>query len=86
MLKQYVELNTQKGKEAEKNVGRDGKALYKLINNVVYEKIMENGRNRIDAKLVNNKKGYLKWTSKPSYISRKVFENDLVAIHKKGLH
>ena len=47
---------------------------------------MENGRNRIDAKLVNNKKGYLKWTSKPSYISRKVFENDLVAIHKKGLH
>ena len=86
MLKQYVELNTQKGKEAEKNAGRDGKALYKLINNVVYEKIMENGRNRIDAKLVNNKKGYLKWTSKPSYISRKVFENDLVAIHKKGLH
>ena len=86
MLKQYVELNTQKGKEAEKNVGRDGNALYKLINNVVYEKIMENGRNRIDAKLVNNKKGYLKWTSKPSYISRKVFENDLVAIHKKGLH
>ena len=38
--------------------------------------------NRIDVKLVDNKKDYLKWTSKPSYISHKIFDNDLVAIHK----
>ena len=42
----------------------------------------ENLRNRIDAKLVSNKKDYLKWTSKPSYMSHKVFDNDFVAIHK----
>ena len=30
---------------------------------------MENLRNKVDVKLVSNKKGYLKWTSKPRYIS-----------------
>ena len=68
-LKQYVEFNTQKGIEAKKIGDKDRKALYKLINNAVYGKTMENLRNRIDAKLVSNKKDYLKWTSKPSYMS-----------------
>ena len=45
---------------------------------------MENLRNRIDVKLVSNKKDYLKWTSKPSYMSHKIFDNDLVAIRKKS--
>ena len=43
---------------------------------------MENLRNRIDVKLVSNKKDYLKWTSKPSYMSHKKFHNDLVVIRK----
>ena len=43
---------------------------------------MENLRNRINVKLVSNKKDCLKWTSKPRYISHKIFENDLVAICK----
>ena len=43
---------------------------------------MKNLRNRIDVKLVSNKKDYLKWTSKPSYMSHKIFENDLFAIRK----
>ena len=41
---------------------------------------MENVRNKIDAKLASNKKDYLKWTSKPSCMSHKIFDNDLVAI------
>ena len=81
-LKQYVEFNTQKRIEAEKNCDKDGKALYKLMNNAVYGKTVENLRNRIDVKLVSNKKDYLKWTSKPSYMSHKIFDNDLVAIRK----
>ena len=44
---------------------------------------MENLRNRIDVKLVINKKEYLKWASKPSYMSQKIFDNDLVAVRKK---
>ena len=43
---------------------------------------MEKLRKRIDVKLVNNKKDYLKWTSKSSYMSHKIFANDLVAIRK----
>ena len=41
---------------------------------------MEKLRNRIDVKLVSNLKDYLNWISKPSYISHKIFDNDLVAI------
>ena len=43
---------------------------------------MENLRNRIDVKLVSNKKDYSKWASKASYMSHKIFDNNLVAIHK----
>ena len=46
---------------------------------------MENLRIRIDVKLVNNEKGYLKYTSKPSYMSHKIFDNNLVAICKSKL-
>ena len=68
--------------EAEKNGGKDGKTLYKLMNNVVHEKVIENLRNRINVKLVSNKKYYLKWTTKASYTSHKIFDNDLVATRK----
>ena len=43
---------------------------------------MENLRNRIDIKLVNNENDYLKCTSRPSYMSRKIFDNNLIAIRK----
>ena len=52
------------------------------MNNAVYGKTMESLRNRTDVKLVRKKKDYLNWTSKPSYISHKIFDNDLVAIRK----
>ena len=53
------------------------------MNNAVYGKTMEKLRKRTDVKLAKNEKDlYLKWTSKPSYMSQKIFDNDLVAIHK----
>ena len=60
----------------------DGKALHKLMNNAIYRKTMENLRGRINVRLVNNGQHYLKWTSKPSYMSHKIFGNDLVVIRK----
>ena len=38
---------TQKRIEAENNGGKDWKALYKLMNNTVYDKITENVRNEL---------------------------------------
>ena len=46
---------------------------------------MEKLRNRINVKLVNNEKDYLKCTSKPICMSHKIFENNLVAIRKNKL-
>ena len=43
----------------------------KLINNAVHGKTKRNLRNRIDVRLISNEKEYLKWISKPSYMSQK---------------
>ena len=43
---------------------------------------MGNLKNRVDVRLVSNKKDYLKWTSKPSYVLKKIFHSDLVAVRK----
>ena len=70
--------------EAEKNDDKDGKAMYKLMDNTAYGKTMENLRNRIvDVRLVRNEEEYLKWTSKSSCMQQKIFNNDLVAIRKR---
>ena len=84
-LKQYIEFNTKKRIDAEKNGDKDAKALYKLMNNAVYSKTMESLTKRIDVTLVNNEKDYLKFTSKPSYMSNKIFDNNLVAIRKSKI-
>ena len=65
-----------------KNAAKDGKAFYKLMNNALYGKTMENLRNRADVRLLNNEKYYLKWTSKSNYMLQKMFDNDLVTIPK----
>ena len=54
-------LNSKhKRHEAKKNGDKDGKAQWKLMDNTVYRKTMEKLRNRIDVKLVSNKKRLLK--------------------------
>ena len=57
-----------------------------LMNNAIYHScndIMENLGNRINVKLVNKTStDYLKCGSKPSCISCKIFDNNLVAIRK----
>ena len=55
------------------------------MNNAFTEKKLENLRKRIDAKLVNNEKDYLKCTSKPSYMSHKILDNNLVLVQESKL-
>ena len=69
-LKAFVELNTQKRTETENNGDKDGKALYTLMNNAFYNKVIENLRNKIDVRLVSKKKDYVKYTSKQTIFHR----------------
>ena len=43
---------------------------------------MENIRKRVDVRLVTDEKKLLKMTSKPTYVSSKIFNENLVAVHK----
>ena len=52
------------------------------MNNSVFGKTMENIRKQVDARLVTDEKELLKLTSKPTYASSKIFNENLVAVHK----
>ena len=78
-LKTYIDFNTKKRAKAKNSFEKD---FFKLMNNSVFGKTMENLRKRQDIKLVTDEENLLKWTSKPSFVSFKIFNEDLVAVHK----
>jgi hypothetical protein len=77
-LKQYIDFNTKKRKMAKNDFEKD---FFKLMNNAVFGKTMENLRKRLIVELVNNQSKARKLTSKPSFHAFKIFNEDLVAIH-----
>ena len=78
-LKGFVKFNTKKRMNAAKKFE---KVFFKLIINSVYGKTMENVRKRVNVKMVNNGRDYLKAVSRPSFFSQKILDKNLVAIHK----
>ena len=78
-LKQYIDFNTEKRKHAKNSFEKD---FFKLMNNGVFGKTMENLRKRVDVRLVTNEKKLDKLTSKPTYVSSKIFNENLMAVHK----
>ena len=73
-------MNTKKQKESKNNFEKD---LFKLMNNSVYGKTMENIRNHRDIKLVTTDKRRNKLVSEPSYHTTKRFSEKLLAIEMK---
>ena len=55
---------------------------FKLMINSVYGKTIENLQKRTNVRLVNNEKGFLKYTSRPTHITHKIFDKNYAAIHK----
>ena len=78
-LKKYIDFNTQKRTQAKNAFEKD---FFKLMNNSVFDKTMGNIRKRVDVRLVTDEKKLLKFVSKPTYISSKIFNENLVAVHK----
>ena len=79
MVKKYIDFNTDKRKNAALSFEKN---YFKLINNSVFGKTMENLRKVINVKLVNNAKDYVRSISKPSFVSQKMFSKNLVSIHE----
>ena len=73
-MEKYIDFNTEKRMILKK--------IFKLIINSVYRKTMENLRKRINVRLVNNEKDFLKYTTRPTHISHNIFGKDYAAIHE----
>ena len=72
-------LTRKKRKYAANDFEKD---FFKLIINSVYGKTMENLRKRINVRFVNNEKEFLKYKSRPTYVTHKLFDKDYAAIHE----
>ena len=87
MNEPYIDYNTQKRKQATNEADKTIKFKhFKLLNNVVYGKTMENMRKRIKTWIVKNSQDLIKYTSRPTSINWKVCEkNFLATIHEKKI-
>ena len=79
-LKDYIQLNTDLRTKGTTEFERD---FFKLMNNSVFGKTMENIRNRIDVRLVTEEKELEKLVKKPNFDRINIFTGDLVAVHMK---
>ena len=79
-LKPYIDKNTNLRTQAKNNFEKD---FFKLMNNAVFGKTMENIRNRVNIKLVNTGEKFKKLVAKPNYESRIIFNENLVSVHMK---
>ena len=77
-MKPYIDLNTDLRAKAKNDFEKD---FFKLLNNSVFGKTMENIRKRVNISLVNSEKKAAKLTSKPNFKHCTIFSENLCAIH-----
>ena len=80
-LKEHIEMNTKLRKEAKNDFEKD---FFKLMNNSVFGKTMENVKKHRDIKLVTTDKRRNQLDSEPNYHATKWFPQYLLAIETKG--
>ena len=79
-LELYIDMNTELRKNAKNDFE---KYFFKLMNNSVFGKAMENVGKHRDIKLVTTEKRRLKLVSEPHYHMTKHFSENLIAIEMK---
>ena len=79
-LKTYIDINTKLRTEANNNFEKE---FFKLMNNSVFGKTMENIRNRVNINLVNDKNKVEKLSTKPTFKHCNIFCEGVIAVHMK---
>ena len=79
-LKPYIDMNTKLRTKGNNDFEKD---FFKLMNNSVFGKTMENIRNRVNIKLVNDREKAKKLTAKPNFKHLNIFCEELIAVHMK---
>ena len=74
-MKEYIDFNTKLRTAATNDFEKD---FYKLLNNAVFGKTMENIRKHSNIKLVTNREAYLKAVMKPNFKSGTLFSKNLM--------
>ena len=77
-LRKYISLNTEKRKQARNAFEKD---FFKLLNNSIFGKTMENMRGRIKFDLAHTEKRLKKLVAKPSFHKAHIFNKDLTGVH-----
>ena len=81
-MKSYIELNTDLRTKGKNDFEKD---FFKLMNNSVFGKTMENIRNRVDVRLVGNREKAQKLIAKPNLKHWICFDENLIGIHLKRI-
>ena len=79
-LKPYIDMNTKLRKEDKNEFEKD---FFKLMDNSVFGRTMENVRKHRDIKFVTTEEKRIKLVSEPSYHRAKQFSENLLAIEMK---
>ena len=79
-LKEYIDVNTELRKKATNDFEKD---FFKLMNNAVFGKTMENVRKHRDIKLVKTDKKRNKLVSEPNFHTMKLIDNNLAIIEMR---
>ena len=79
-LKPYIDMNAELRKEAKNDFEKE---IFKLMNNAVFGKTVENVRKHRDIKLVTTDKRRNQLASEPNYHTTKYFSENLMATELK---
>ncbi|XP_022783261.1 uncharacterized protein LOC111324042 [Stylophora pistillata] len=79
-MKKYIDLNTELRAKADNDFEKD---FFKLMNNSVYGKTMDNIRKRVDVRLVNSEEKAKKLVNKVNFKHCTIFSENLCAIEMR---